>query len=207
MTWVMWCFCLMVLPCSAVATNASCPTWHYYNSASGHCEWLYCSSDSNQAKIQNGRCATSAGQDGDYYIGFCPLAHTVNKSNRMYSEMPGNASQLDEVMCGPYNRRGLLCGECKEGYGPAVYSLDQKCAKCSSPWSKYVISLYILLQVVPTTLIFICLVVLRLDITSGPLLAYVLFCQAITASIDYHYIYLYNYIPVSCTSFISWSIV
>ncbi|CAI8043366.1 hypothetical protein GBAR_LOCUS24059, partial [Geodia barretti] len=93
----------------------------------------------------------------------------------------------------PYNRRGLLCGECKEGYGPAVYSLDQKCANCSSPWSKYVISLYILLQVLPTTLIFICFVVLRLDITSGPLLAYVIFCQSITANIDYHYIYLYNY--------------
>ncbi|CAI8009090.1 hypothetical protein GBAR_LOCUS6154 [Geodia barretti] len=62
------------------------------------------------------------------------LAHTVNSSNRMYSEMPSNASQLDEVMCGPYNRRGLLCGECKDGYGPAVYSFDQKCAKCSSLW-------------------------------------------------------------------------
>ena len=32
----------------------------------------------------------------------------------MNSEMPSNASQLDEVICGPYNRRGLLCGEGKD---------------------------------------------------------------------------------------------
>ena len=114
----MWCYCLIVLPCSVVATNASCPTWHYYNSATGHCECgflLYCSNDSNQVNIKNGLCATSAGQEGDYYIGYCPLTHTINKSSRMHSDMPNNASQLDELMCGPYNRRGLLCGECKEG--------------------------------------------------------------------------------------------
>ena len=118
MSWAMWCYCLIVLPCSVVATNASCQTWHYYNSATGHCECgflLYCSNDGNQAKIRNGVCATSAGQEGDYYIGYCPLTHTINKTSRMYSEMPGNASQLDEVMCGPYNRRGLLCGESKDG--------------------------------------------------------------------------------------------
>ena len=166
--------------CSVLATNTSCPTWHYYRNVTGQCECgigLTCSSDGKQAKIANGRCATPLGGDGDYYYGYCPLAHTVNSSNRMYSEMPGNASQLDEAMCGPYNRRGLLCGECKDGYGPAVYSFDQKCAKCSSLWSGYAICIYLFFQFVPTTFIFICLVVSRLKITSGPLLGYVVFCH------------------------------
>ena len=57
-----------------------------------------------------------------------------------------------------YNRRGLLCGECKDGYGPAVYSFDMTCANCSSLWSRYAISLCLFLQFVPTTLIFLCLV-------------------------------------------------
>ena len=183
--------------CSVLATNTSCPTWHYYHNATGQCEcgtWLICSSDSNQVDIRNDCCATPLGEDGDYNVGFCPLAHTVNNTNRLYSEMPGNASQLDEAMCGPYNRRGLLCGECKDGYGPAVYSLDQKCAKCSSLWSGYAICLYLFFQFVPTTFIFICLVVSRLKITSGPLLGYVVFCQSSVAIPTYHYYFLYGYI-------------
>ena len=165
---------------SVLAANTSCPTWHYYNNATGQCEcgfYLSCSSDGNKVEIANHVCATSSQQDGDYYIGLCPYTHTFTIMNRLYSEMPSNASQLDEVMCGPYNRRGLLCGECKDGYGPAVYSFDLKCAKCSSQWSQYAIPLYLFFQFVPTTLIFICLAVFRINITSGPLLGYVLFCQ------------------------------
>ena len=97
-------------------------------------------------------------------------------------------------MCGPYNRRGLLCGECKDGYGPAAYSFDQMCANCSSLWSRYAISLYLFLQFVPTTLIFLCFVVFRFKITSGPLLGYVLFCQITIAQINYRYSFIYDYI-------------
>ena len=108
--------------------------------------------------------------------------------------MPSNASQLDEVMCGPYNRRGLLCGECKDGYGPAYYSFDLKCANCSSLKSGITISLYILLQFVPSTLIFICLVVCRFNITLGPLLGYVLFCQISQIVVTYKHHFIYDYI-------------
>ena len=128
----LWCCIFLCVNLVSVLLATSCPTWHYYNNATGQCECgfgLVCSSDGNQVDIRNDRCATSSRHDGDYYCGACQFKPTINNTNRMYSEMPGNASQLDEVMCGPYNRRGLLCGECKDGYGPAVYSFDQKCAK------------------------------------------------------------------------------
>ena len=152
-----------------------------------------CSSDCNQVKIGNYYCATSSGQEGGYFVGDCPFNPTFNSTNRMYSEMPRNASQLDEVMCGPYNRRGLLCGECKDGYGPAAYSLDMKCADCSDLWSGYAISLYVFLQFIPTTLIYICLVVFCFKITSGPLLGYVLFSQGSTISITARQHFMYAY--------------
>ena len=79
-------------------------------------------------EIENGVCATSSEQEDDYYVGKCPIRHHFNNTNRKLSELPTNASELDEVMCGPYNRKSLLCGECKEGYGPAVYSMNLKCA-------------------------------------------------------------------------------
>ena len=200
MAWVTWCYCLLIVQlslCSVWATNTSCPTWHYYNNATGQCECgflLKCSSDGNEVEIHTRNCATSSGQEDDYYIGYCPFRYIVNSTNRMYSEMPSNASQLDEVICGSSNRRGLLCGECKDGYGPAVYSFDKKCADCSSMWSRYAIFLYLFLQFIPTTLIFICFVIFRFDITSGPLLGYVVFCQITVAATTYRYFYIYEYI-------------
>ena len=191
--------------CSVLATDTSCLTWHYYNNATAQCEcgfWLLCSSDGNHVDIRIDRCATSSGQENDYYVSRCPFAHTVNSTNRLYSEMPSNASQLDEVMCGPYNRRGLLCGECKDGYGPAVYSFDMTCANCSSLWSRYAISLYLFLEFVPTTLIFLCFVLFRFKITSGPLLGYVLFCQTTIAVINSHYSFIYDYILYHVSSFL-----
>ena len=198
MSWISCYFLLIVkLSLSSVlATDTSCPTWHYYNNVTGQCKCglgLLCSSDGNQVDIGLGNCATSSGQD-DYYVSYCPFIHIFNNTNRLYSEMPSNASQLDEVMCGPYNRRGLLCGECKDGYGPAVYSFDMTCANCSSLWSRYAISLYLFLQFVPTTLIFLCFVVFRFNITSGPLLGYVLFCQITIAEISYRYSFMYDYL-------------
>ena len=66
--------------------------------------------DCNTLACQNGVCATSAGQGDQYYIGNCPLRHTVNNTNRVHSEMPSDPGLLDDVMCAPYNRKGLLCG-------------------------------------------------------------------------------------------------
>ena len=187
MSWGTWCCCfLCTLTVNVVlATNTSCPTWHYYNNVTGQCKCgagLLCTSDKHQVEIGKDHCATSLGKKGDYYIGRCPLVLTVNRTNRLYSEMPSNVSQLDEVVCGPYNRRGFLCGECKDGYGPVIYAFDLKCVNCSSHWSKLAICLYLFLQFVPTTLIFICLVVFRINITSGPLLGYILFCQVVSVN-------------------------
>ena len=204
MSWVTWCYWLLIVTlslCSVLATDTSCPTWHYYNNATRQCECghlLLCRHE--QVDIRIDYCATSSEQEDDYYASYCPFTHTLNSTNRMYSEMSGNASQLDEVMCGPYNRRGLLCGKCKDGYGTAVYSFDLKCANCSSR-SRYAIFLYLFLQFVPTTLIFICFVVFHFNITSGPLLGYVLFCQATIAGINNHFSFIYNYMILHTSSF------
>ena len=48
------------------------------------------------------------------------------------NQVPMNQSQLNEFMCGQFNRKGRLCGECKEGYSPLAYSYNMHCVKCSS---------------------------------------------------------------------------
>ena len=68
------------------------------------------------------------------------------------------------------------------------------CANCSSLWSRYAISLYLFLQFIPITLIFLCFVLFRFDVTSGPLLGYVFFCQTTIAAATYHYSFIYNFL-------------
>ena len=61
--------------------------------------------------------------------GSCPFTNNINSNNRMYSEMPSNARQLDEMMCGPYSGRGFLCGECEDGYGPPIFFTTANCSQ------------------------------------------------------------------------------
>ena len=34
--------------------------------------------------------------------------------------LPRNLNQLNDYMCGPLNRKGLVCSECADGFGPSV---------------------------------------------------------------------------------------
>ena len=41
-------------------------------------------------------------------------------------------SKVNDFTCGAYNREGLLCSQCKPGYGPAVYAFSLMCVECSN---------------------------------------------------------------------------
>ena len=159
-----------------------CPAWHYYSNTTDRCECGYllsCSSDANEVEVRSVYCATPLGQEGDYYIIKDSLFLYISENgSRVFSKMPGNTSQLEEVMCSPHNRKGFVCSDCIDGYGPAVFSLAFNCAKCTGALSRYGITIYLIIQFIPTTLIFLFLVFFRFNITSGPLLGFIIFCQA-----------------------------
>ena len=74
----------------------------------------------------------------------------------MFSELPSDPDLLNGTMCGPYKRKGLLCGRSIDGYGPAVYSFDMKCANYSNISTGSAISLYLFLELIPVTLFLLC---------------------------------------------------
>ena len=165
-TWATW-YCVLavhVYSSSVSASNTSCPTWFYYSSTTNQRECVMYAAD--------GFCVTFTKQEGLYYAGDCPFRHTENNTDRISSELPSDPDRLNDRMCGPYNRMGLLCGRCIDGYGPAVYSLDMKCANCSKLSTGYAISLYLLLEFIPITLFFMAIVIFRLNITAGPCMCY-----------------------------------
>ena len=59
-----------------------------------------------------------------------------------------------------------------DGYGPGVFSLDLKCANCSKMSTGTAIILYLLIKTIPITLLFACVAMFHINITSGPLLGY-----------------------------------
>ena len=177
----------------ATASNTSCPTWFYNSTQQCKCGfWLKCTCDS-QVEIEDGKCATYAGEGSRYFIGHCPFRHTVNNTDSVNSEMPRDPALLDDFMCGHYNRRGLLCGRCIAGHGPTGHVLDLKCANCSGLPEHYAITLYVVLQLIPVTVFFICVTIFNINITSGPLLGYIVFSQIFLVSLE-HYLFLYEYV-------------
>ena len=121
---------LFVVHMSVSASNTSCPTWFYFNNTTQQCECgkqfgaLLCNQQEKSVEIVHSYCVTYSGQEGLFYAGLCPFTPTKNSVNRLFSELPGDPDLLNDAMCGPYNRNGLLCGRCIDGYGPAVFSFD-----------------------------------------------------------------------------------
>ena len=178
---------------SHFSSAMNCSFWLHTNTSQvgKTCEQRYrCTS--GEVEVRIGFCVTYNTDDDHYYSGFCPYSYKENTTNRLFSILPTDPERLSDSLCGPYNRKGLLCGECIDGYGPVVYSLDMKCADCSNISITTAIVLYLLLQFIPITLFFIGMLVFRLNFTSGPLLGYVLFCQ-IYSSIVKLYFPLYDH--------------
>ena len=84
-------------------------------------------------------------------------------------------------MCGDlFNRTGTLCGECKDGHYPLVYSFDMNCIQCpsgKSNWWKF-----LLVAFLPLTIFFYVILFCRVNITSSALFGFVWYCQLVCDS-------------------------
>ena len=80
-----------------------------------------------------------------------------------------------------------------EGYGHPVYSTNLKCVKCSSNVISSILK-YMCIQFIPLTVFFMIVVISRLNITSGPLLGYCLFCQTYYGMTVGWYRYIFDYL-------------
>ena len=77
-------------------------------------------------------------------------------------------------MCSGNNRKGFFCNQCVQNHGPSAFS--SKCYKCDrSPASALALSLVI--KLVPVFTVFILIATFRINITKGPMLGYIIYCQ------------------------------
>ena len=101
----------------------------------------------------------------------CPSGYCYsNGNNNLPLPTEANDTKLNELICSPNNREGVLCGRCKPGYYIYRNTKDYKCGKCSI---KYGVALQILVTYVPLTVFLLAIILLDIILASGPLNTFV----------------------------------
>ena len=173
--------CVVMICLFVVAMVDSCPTW--FTNTTGSCQCgnelngnVKCHQDTLRVDVMLGHCMTLF-NNNSVVFGSCQHAFASNITSRVYSSVPNDSVELDSQFCAPYNRRGFLCGECIDGYGPSPF-YSNFCASCFDLNLGAAICLYLFLVLFPTTLFFFIVLLFNLNVTTGPLLGYIIFCQA-----------------------------
>ena len=166
-----------------VATQDDCHPWSFPDA--GNSTRCVCSSvEADAVKCSEGttllstsHCMTYSSTTGDTEVGPCPYVsqHINLSSDVSFFRLPNHTSNLNSFMCGSLHRTGRLCGECEDGFGPAIYSYTLECKKCWGHGAGWI--LYITLTVIPTTILYIIVVVFHISAPSPPLNAFILFCH------------------------------
>ena len=78
-------------------------------------------------------------------------------------------------MCRPINRKGLVCSECIEGFGPSVTSLGYPCSNCTDAW--YGIPVFLFIEFFPVTIVYVIVIIFQINLTSAPFTCFVLCSQ------------------------------
>ena len=140
---------------------------------------------SGQSLIQFGCCVTFDKAQALTHFGECVFRNAVvgNRDSEIilqYYSLPSNVSELDDVMCGPFNRTGMLCGKCKDGYYPLVNSLDVNCVQCPNGWSN--LWKFVMVAFLPLTVFYFIILLFRVNATSSQLHGFIYCCQGIALS-------------------------
>ena len=168
----------------------TCPLWMTQQDRECLCrefsftEAVFCDPATRTTYVAAGTCVTYDNTSEAIAIGYCPYDRTGKDSNYVklfFTSLPENESELNDVMCGPLNRQGLLCSSCRPGYGVSAYSFDYSCAKCDE--HHLGILPYIFLGFTPTTILYILVLLLSVRLTSAPLAGLVIFYQIYNESV------------------------
>ena len=146
---------------------------------------IYCDPSGDAVFIKSQYCMSIDNYTGEEVVGRCLYTylkfHDPNITNiGLYYKVPNNINELEYALCGRLNRRGLLCGKCKEGFGYPMYPDIEKCVDCPPNLYAQNWSIYFFISFGPLTLFLMLVVCLRINVASAPLNAFVLISQVIS---------------------------
>ena len=195
--------CYMI-ECQANLTNAAvplvhddqCPPWFFYNTTTKECkcygrptfgrpgeESVRCIEQ--RASLGYNFCMTYKEEDGVSvsYCAYFELTRGHKISEPGFIELPDNISELNDYMCGPLNRKGIVCSECIDGFGPSATSPKYKCSNCTNVW--YGVPLYLLVELVPVSAFYLIILLFQINLTSAPMISFILHCNLVVTVINF----------------------
>ena len=171
-----------------VLQNDQCPPWFFYNATTDQCE-CYCSPTTTHivkcteqgALLKFGYCMTYQEGEG-FFVGLCDYFkfNGYETAKDGYITLPNNLSDLNDYMCGPLNRKGVICSECIDGFGPSVTSVGHTCSNCTDTW--YGVPLYLSLEFVPITVFYFIVLFFRINVTNASMVAFVFYSQIVVST-------------------------
>ena len=175
-----------------VTGDEQCPWTWFYHPQKGDQECVCgadlggavsCDNSTREVAVLAWFCMTYDNKDNTTVVGKCIFPHkTLDSSRKMYVKVSQNVSKLEET-CHSFNRRGRLCGQCRENFHIPTYSFDVKCMKCTSSVLSNVIW-YVGVAFVPLTIFFLIIFLLRVNVSSPQFNCVIVACQLITSPIN-----------------------
>ena len=159
-----------------------CPPWFEWVNTSHSCGYCVCAAvtpgytNCDQIHQTSYLLQGSCNFESDEIWGrWCPFIFPDDVLQDGMFPLPANVSDLNTVVCGNLTRevKDPLCGRCTANTGPSIYSVGSRCVHCSPVNILY----YLLLQYGPSTLSFLLVIIFRPNLTSAPMIHYVLFCN------------------------------
>ena len=171
-----------------VASCEVCPPWTLpYSSAQDnttHCKCgddlldiVECNSQTLQVSVVSCYCMTYNEQFNKTLVGRCPITCRGGRYKRIHTN---ESFSINMEVCGRLKREGQLCGDCIQGYGPAVYSFTYACVECERSHFKYNLLKYIAVAFIPLTGFYLIIIVFKVRATASFMVSHVLICQLAT---------------------------
>ena len=151
-----------------------------------------CDNNTKQVFVSVRYCVTYTRKHDQAVVGACPYScfyrsATNGVKNRGVYLLPRNKSDLNDELCGQWNRKVQMCGRCKEGFAPPVLAYELGCMECNVTESVSGALKFVAAGLLPPTILFFLVITLRLSINSPKLIGFIFFAQLVaSAPMIYH---------------------
>ena len=178
------------------AYQLTCPPLHVYNTTTKTCECfrgflvqenvVKCT-EYGGLSLQYNFCMTYDEELETISITFCSQYfelrdHSISEPGFIY--IPDNITELNDYMCGSMNRKGTVCSDCADGFGPSITTLKFHCSDCTNTWQG--ILLYLALELLPVTIFYAIILTFQPNIMSAPMVSFILYSNIIIITSKYN---------------------
>ena len=165
--------------------DSDCPVWTYRHNSTSPCQCgstvngrIGCNLTSGLLSLRLCFCLTYDNSTSDSVAGYCPYSCATYPDKPVHDVHMDKASFSD--MCEVWKREGPLCSRCQPNNGIPLYTYySMTCVECPHFQLNNLIT-FLIMSLVPTTVLFILVMILHLHVIHPPWSVFVLVAQAMS---------------------------